>query len=147
PPLRGQGDAGHVRRRGGRDAGLRRRHRQHPLVRSVRHRPGRELREGGARLAAQGQAGRCGDQPPVRLLDQVLSPVAFRPWGFAAKISGCSSPSATLFTVPVISIEKPSPISMWIVPPGILTATERPTRPSLWATAADALELVPDARV
>jgi hypothetical protein len=63
------------------------------------------------------------------------------------KRSAWSSPSAILLTVPVIRIEKPSPISIPIVPPGIRTATERSTRPSLWATAAAALELLPEASV
>ena len=38
---------------------------------------------------------------------------------FTANSSGCIVPSATLFTVPVIMIEKPSPIPMLIVPPGM----------------------------
>ena len=63
-----------------------------------------------------------------------------------AKSSGCIAPSATLFTVPVIIIEKPSPISIPIFPPGMWTVTSRSIRPRRRATAAAALELLPEAR-
>ena len=43
-------------------------------------------------------------------------------------------PSATLFTVPVIMIEKSSPISIPICPPGMWTVTWRSTSPSRWAS-------------
>ncbi|MEJ0088958.1 MAG: hypothetical protein WDM80_04285 [Limisphaerales bacterium] len=57
------------------------------------------------------------------------------------------TPSATFVTGPVISIAKSSPISIWICPPGMWTVMERSHRPSLCATDAAALLLLPLASV
>src|SRR5213075_451276 len=62
-----------------------------------------------------------------------------------AKISSEIVPSETLVTGPVINIEKPAPISMEISPPGICTMMDGSQCPSLCATAAAALLLLPEA--
>src|SRR5437762_10211926 len=64
-----------------------------------------------------------------------------------AKISSEMVPSETLVTGPVIKIEKPSPIVMEIFPPGMFTVIDGSQNPSLCATAAAALLLLPEASV
>ena len=64
-----------------------------------------------------------------------------------ANISGAIIPSLTFVTGPVIRIAKSSPISIPNVPPGMCTVTAASTSPSLRATAAEALLLLPDASV
>src|SRR5262252_7534798 len=66
---------------------------------------------------------------------------------FTEKISGEMTPSETLVTLPVIKMSKPSRISILMMPPGLWTETFLSTRPSLCATAADALLLLPLASV
>jgi len=62
-------------------------------------------------------------------------------------ISGEMIPSATFVTGPVMRIENSSPISIWMTPPGMWTEIFRSTQPSLCATAAAALLLLPLASV
>ena len=57
------------------------------------------------------------------------------------------TPSATRVTGPLILMEKSGAISMAICPPGMCTVNCASTKPSLCATAADALELLPEASV
>src|SRR6266540_4542545 len=78
-------------------------------------------------------------QPDLSTTDQTGMAVA--------KISSDMTPSATFVTGPVIKIEQSFPISMEIFPPGMWTAMDRSQNPSLCATAAAALLLLPDARV
>jgi len=59
--------------------------------------------------------------------------------------SSCMSP--TRVAGPVMRIEKSSPIEMFRTPPGMWTETSASTRPSLRATEAAALELLPEASV
>jgi hypothetical protein len=57
------------------------------------------------------------------------------------------TPSETFVTLPVIKMSNPSRISILMMPPGQWTQTVLSTRPSLWATAAEALLLLPLASV
>ena len=57
------------------------------------------------------------------------------------------TPSATFVTAPVMRIAKSSPIPMAMAPPGMWTEMSRSHRPSLCATAAAALLLLPLASV
>jgi len=57
------------------------------------------------------------------------------------------TPWATRVTLPVIRMSNPARISIWMSPPGQCTVTLLSTRPSLCATAAEALLLLPLASV
>ena len=70
--------------------------------------------------SSEDEADSYGKRPDARKRpEQRRFPAAARPaHTFTANSSGCMVPSATLLTVPVIMIEKPSPMEMPIVPPG-----------------------------
>src|SRR5450432_25961 len=65
----------------------------------------------------------------------------------APNISLTRTPSQTFVTSPVMRIEKSSPTSMAMIPPGIWTEISRSHNRSLYATAAAALLLLPLASV
>ena len=67
--------------------------------------------------------------------------------GRQPKISVLRTPSETLVTPPVIRMSKPSRISILMTPPGQCTEMVLSTSPSLCATAAAALLLLPLASV